>query len=143
MNVCCIPCFSRRVVAALLLAPLFFTAAAAKAADAGEDAAIAPYLDEGTFFVMRLDVDRVEPAAVEKMMNDVMVARVDNPAFPEDVRKRIQEQAKEEIETTKTWLADMTAAGGKRLYVLVDQADQNGPGDGPMLVVPLTAGADK
>ena len=81
-----------------------------------DDAAIAPYLDEGTFFVMRLDVDRVEPAAVEKMMNDVMVARVDNPAFPEDVKKRIQEQAKTEIETTKTWLADMTAAGGKVLF---------------------------
>jgi hypothetical protein len=47
------------------------------------------------------------------------------------------------VAAAKTWLTDMSAAGGKRVYVLVDQADQATPdGAGPVIVVPVGEGGD-
>src|SRR4051794_28665745 len=110
-------------------AALCGSAAAAPAA-AADDVAIHPYLDDGTFLVMRVDLDRVEPAALEKLMTDMADARVQTAGIPEDAKKEMKERMAQDVEKTKTWVTDMNAAGGKRMYVLVDQADQNGPGGG-------------
>jgi hypothetical protein len=108
-----------------------------------DDHAIHPYLDEGTFFVMRIDLDRVEPEALEKLMTDMMGARSRGGQIPEAALQQMKQRMTDEIEKAKAWVADLVAAGGKRLYLIIDQADQNGPGGGPIMVVPLAAGADK
>src|SRR5687767_11773542 len=90
-----------RVIAAALLLSLSFVAVPAVRAAANDDAAILPYLDEGTFFVARIDVDRVDHAALTKLMERGMETTIESGAIPENLKAQIKENAKKDLEETK------------------------------------------
>jgi hypothetical protein len=126
------------------LAPSAFSQDAKPAATAGDDdAAVLPFIDEGTFVVARLDVDRVDPEAFAKYMEGVVEMVLKQSGVPAAQMADVQKEAMGTVTAAKTWLTDMSAAGGKRVYVLVDQVDQStSEGGGPVIVVPVGEGAD-
>jgi hypothetical protein len=129
------------LAAALLFAHLAATRAAAQVG--GNDAAILPFIDEGTFIVARLDVERVDHDVLGKFMDDAMEVSFARAQIPENLKAQVKQSAQKSVADAKQWLTDIAAAGGKTVYVLVDRADQEGPGGGgPVVVVPLAAGAD-
>jgi hypothetical protein len=117
---------------------------ARSAAAADDDAAIVPFLDEGTFIVARLDVDKVDAKVLAKFMDDVtdkMIKQMN--AGPGDGTRQKQDTARAAGFATK-WLADMTEAGVHRMYFLVLNAgDLREHEDDPVVVVPLKEGMDE
>jgi hypothetical protein len=119
--------------------------APAAAAVDGDVRPILPYLDDGTFIVIRLDVDRVDPAALEKFLTSMAETVPARVGIPADQQGRLRQEMINGVEQSKQWLADMTAAGGRRVYLLFLNADdlmrQHG-GAEPLTVVPLAEGVD-
>jgi uncharacterized protein DUF1559 len=119
----------------LLFGGLLFVKAPAAAAQAPVDAAaraaaIAPFLDEQTVAVARIDLSRIDSAAVIKTLRDVGPAN--EPQFSRQL---------DQIETAlKMSLAALRGAGIGELFVVVSLQDvPQGP---PFLVAPLKPGAD-
>ena len=124
--------------------PAAGAAGGAAAAAAKEDVkAILPYLDDGTFLLIRLDVDRVDPAALEQFLKTMAESVPPRIGVPADQQGRMRQELLDGIDVSKQWLADMTAAGGRRVYMLfLNTGDlQTSGGDEPLTVVPLGAGA--
>jgi hypothetical protein len=110
------------------LAMALTLALALPAAAADADArvkAVAPFLDEQTFTVVRLDLAAVDAAAVLKEFG---------PFSGIDVAG-----AKELQTNTDRWLADFKKAGGRDVYLVFSLADLP---DLPFLIVPLPDGSD-
>jgi hypothetical protein len=105
-----------------------------------DDSAILPYLDEGTFLVARLDVDKVDRDALGQYMNKAFEAMA--AQMPAQFRAQIQAQMAQQVETAKTWLKDMSDAGGKHVYVVFDAAGAESS-DGPAAVIPLREDSDE
>ena len=121
-------------------APSALAQAAIPATAPADDAAVLPFIDEGTFLVARLDVDRVDREAFTKFIEGVVEMTFRQTGIPADQMEAVKQGP---IAAAKTWLTDMSAAGGKRVYVLLDHADQGTPdGGGPAIVVPIGEGAD-
>jgi len=93
-------------------------------------AAIAPFVNEETFAVIRVDLTRVDVDAIWAKIAEVLRVTEDH-----DVK-----QLAEEKKMVQPWLADMIKAGGRELFLVVGTSD-------PIFelmfaVVPLTEGAD-
>jgi hypothetical protein len=86
---------------------------------------VAPFLDEQTFAVARLDLAKLDADALSK-------ALVDLGGMPADEAADVKEGADH-------WLADFRKAGGKEVFVVFSLADFPGA---PFLLVPLGEGAD-
>jgi hypothetical protein len=100
----------------------------AAAADAKPDArakVIAPFLDEQTLAVGRLDATRVDVDALSMWLAE----------FGKVPAKQLEEPR----QLARQWLAAFTKAGGKEMYTVVSLADLPEP---PFVVVPLEDGAD-
>src|SRR5262245_510609 len=84
---------------------------------------IAPFLDEETVAVARVDLTRID--------GDVFVEKVAEPVKEEELEARKKE--------VRAWLKGFKAAGGREMYLLygIDEF----PGE-PTVVVPLGDGAD-
>jgi hypothetical protein len=117
-------------------------AAAPVAAAAMTDDAIAPYLDEGTFLVVRLDTDKVDKEALGKYMEEAINAMFQKLPIPANQRGAVQGQVMAQVEVAKTWLTSMAEAGGKRVYVLMDSTDLSNGNTDPIVVVPFGEGGD-
>ena len=125
----------------LCAAPAMRAAAAAAAATPGDDAPIVPYLEDGTFLVARVDVERVDHEALEKFVERGTQSLFSVMPVPANQRAMIEQNAKQSAQESKQWLTDMAAAGGKRVYFLLGTAALGGDGE-PLIVVPVEAGAD-
>lgn len=102
-------------------------AAAAEKFDAEARArAIAPFVDEQTGIVAHVDLTRIDADALLNWVAEVGGLKTNE----------IEEPRRE----LRGWLADLTKAGGKEMYVVVSLADL--PMGPPLVVVPLAAGAD-
>ena len=98
----------------------------AAAADSGGPArAIAPYLDEQTFAVVRLDLSALDTGAAVKEFGPF--GGIDAAG------------AKELQTSADRWLADFKKAGGRDVYLVFSLADLP---DVPFLIAPLAAGGD-
>src|SRR5688500_14571728 len=93
-----------------------------------DDKVILPFLTEETFVVGRLDVDRVDFAAIERWvakMSEVMVKEMEIEAEHVEEMKADTDESLKEL---RTWLDGFTAAGGRSMYVLVDRESLAGGG---------------
>ncbi len=132
-----------RFLLAFALFPATLCARPVIAADPAVDhAAILPYLDEGTFLVARLDVERVDQEALGKYMEESIDAMFKQLPVAANQRDAVKGQGKGGIGTAKTWLTDIAAAGGKHVYLLLETADLIERNDDPMVIIPLGDGAD-
>jgi hypothetical protein len=86
---------------------------------------VAPFLDEQTLAVARLDLTKVDAVTLATALTDLGVIDADET---QDVKTK-----------AGRWLGDFTKAGGKDLYVVVSLADFP---SFPFVVVPLGEGAD-
>src|SRR5688500_5416563 len=94
------------------------------------------FVDERTLFVAEADLTKVDPAVVEPWVRNLLKAAgvIDSPTAPP--ASEVDLVATE----CKRWLADVAAAGGKRVYVVTNADIVN---DGPMaIVIPAEAGGD-
>ena len=133
----------RRFGVPLVLACLVPTLAAAAAAPAADDAAILPYIDEGTFLIGRLDVERVDQEAFGKSMEEMFKKLIATMGIPPDQQGLVMGQMMGSITIAKAWLTDMAAANAKHVYILLDVADlRGGRNDEPAVVIPLGQGSD-
>jgi hypothetical protein len=108
------------------LAPLLILALALPAAGADADArTVAPFLDEQTVAVARLDLTRLDAGALTK-------ALVDLGGMPAGETAGLKGDA-------DRWLAAFGKAGGKEAFVVFSLSDFP---DGPFVLVPLGEGAD-
>jgi hypothetical protein len=116
-----------RTIAVTLALALALPVVAAEKPDAEARArTVAPFLDAQTVAVAHVDLTRIDAGALLDWA--VEAGHLD--------AKGIGEQRRE----LRGWLADLTRAGGKELYVVVNLADlPTGP---PLVVVPLASGAD-
>jgi hypothetical protein len=112
----------------LALALALALALPAAGADSDADArarAVAPFLDEQTLAVARLDLTKVDAVTLATTLTDLGVIDADET---QDIKAR-----------AARWLGDFARAGGKDLYVVVSLADFP---SFPFVVVPLGEGAD-
>jgi hypothetical protein len=116
-----------RIPAVVLTLAVALPAAAAEKFDAESRArAIAPFMDEQTVIVAHVDLARIDADALWNWVAEV---------------GRLEAKEVEELRRDSgVWLADLTRAGGKELYVVVSLADL--PIEPPLVIVPLAAGAD-
>ncbi len=115
----------RRFAFVLLLPALALTAGAGgEKFDAEARArAVAPYLDELTFAVARVDLSRPDGEAIATKIAELAGALDEGDDAKRPLRR---------------WVADFTAAGGKELFFIFSFADR----DGPVVVAPLGERAD-
>lgn len=135
------PRHARRTPAWLVaFAALALLTPAAAFAQADDAAVIRPYLADDTFLVARVDTDRVDLKPVEEMVLKSMEAA----GMDAQTRAMVQPEIQKSMQQARTWLDEMTKAGGRRMYVVMGVADANEMNDGPpMVVVPTGAGADR
>lgn len=116
-----------RIVAVMFALILVLPASAAEKFDAEARArAIAPFIDEQTMIVAHVDLTRID---ADGLLNwAVETGRLEAKEI-EAFRRQL-----------RGWLADLTKAGGKEMYVVASLADL--PIDPPLVVVPLAAGTD-
>src|SRR5688572_9537692 len=132
------------LLVACSLTPAVAPARLAQAQDAKKDAAILPFIDDGTFLVARLDVDRVDTEALGKYMEESFETMAKSFGIPAEQQARAKQDMTQSIGTTKSWLTDMNDAGGRQFYLLLDTADlMAADSAGPTMVVPLGDGADE
>ncbi|HTU18075.1 MAG TPA: DUF1559 domain-containing protein [Gemmataceae bacterium] len=115
-------------IAAIILALAFtLSATAADKFDAEARArTIAPFIDEQTVGVAHVDLTRIDADAILDWAAEVGPLE----------KKEIEEPRR----ALRVWLADLTKAGGKELFIVISLADL--PIEPPLVVVPLAAGAD-
>jgi hypothetical protein len=134
----------RILVVVGLLAGMLSTPGASRAAETDSHAAILPYMSDATFLVVRLDIDRVDPKLFQDYLQEVTGKVLDGQKdMPKEQRARAEANSKQIGERVKKWLAGMSEVGAKQVYALVDaQGDVRRGRGGPVLVVPIPAGAD-
>jgi hypothetical protein len=112
---------------ALLLLPLLLALPAGAGGDKfdaeARARALAPYLDEQTLAVLRIDLARPDVEAIALKIAEIASV----PGDPTDRSPQVRK-----------WLADFTRAGGKELYLLFAAGDFF---DAPLVVAPLAAEA--
>jgi prepilin-type processing-associated H-X9-DG protein len=122
-----------RIAITMLLAGLCgLTAAGLAQTPAGPAAAIAPFVDEETVGIARLDVAKVD---VDGAWNAL------TPPFESTMSDQERAELMALKELVRLWQTRFTQAGGRDLYVVFSIADFPGS-DKPRFVVPLVAGAD-
>lgn len=114
---------------------------AIRAADPIDDG-IAPFLDEDTFLVVRLDVEKVDQEALVKYAEDSFGKMMKVLPIPAEAQGEVKGQMMGALTTARTFLNDIAKAGGKKIYLLMDMADFTAGVDEPVVVVPLQAGAE-
>ncbi|MGH7169539.1 MAG: DUF1559 domain-containing protein [Gemmataceae bacterium] len=116
-----------RIATVVLALTVALPAAAAEKFDAEARArALAPFVEEQTVAVAHMDLTRIDADAVLNWAAEV--GRLE--------AKEVEEPRRE----LRGWLADLTKAGGKDVYVIVSLADLlTAP---PLVILPLAAGAD-
>jgi hypothetical protein len=126
----------------MLMSPLLIAAAVLSAPAPAEDfgaaraKALAPYIDDQTFAVVRIDLTRADPDGLAKLLREF------GALDPDD--------EKEYKPAAARWLSAFKKAGGRELnYVLRFPDPAEAPAEGrapnddePFLVVPLADGAD-
>jgi len=121
-----------RIRSILLIALLSAISSATRAAEQ-LSAAIAPYLDERTVLVARIECDRIDIAAARKWVHD---STKDGGAQSQ----QFLQQADNVLDHSEKWLADFRAAGGKTLFLVVSFGDT--PGGSVFCMTPIANGAD-
>lgn len=106
---------------------------------AAADKAIVPYLDEDTFIVARLDVEKVDQDELQKLMEKAIDAMFKKLGVPPQAIGQAKAQSMQGLGQAKQWLTDLGEAGGKHVYILMDTHVEND--SPPMIVVPF-ANAD-
>jgi len=115
------------ISAVMLALAVALPAAAADKFDAEARArTLAPFVDEQTMIVAHVNLTRIDADAILNWVAEV--GRLET--------KEIEEPRRD----LRGWLADLTKAGGKELYFVVNLADL--PREPLLVIVPLTAGAD-
>jgi prepilin-type processing-associated H-X9-DG protein len=124
-------------LAALVAIMILLNAKAGRAGPdaAGDDAAIAPFLDENAFAVARVEMDKVDAGALK----DWVMATLDVSKLDAKQAAGMKQQLGEPFNETGKWIDGFKKAGGKRLYVIASLADI--PQEPPFIVVPLEKGA--
>jgi hypothetical protein len=117
-------------------------AAAAAAPAANVDAAILPFIDEGTFLVGRLDVEKVDQDAIEGNFDQMSESVIKVMGVPANQHERLRANGREAAGKAKDWLSGMKAAGVPRVYLVLDSADFLAGTDDPIFVAPLGEHAD-
>lgn len=116
--------FSEVMMTLVLALAVSLPAAAADKFDGDARArALAPYVDEQTVVVARVDLTRIDTDALLNWA--IEVGRLEP--------KEIEESRRE----MRGWFGDLTKAGGKEMYVVVNLADM--PNGSPLAIVPLAA----
>lgn len=103
--------------------------------DARGDEAVAPFLDENTFAVAAVDIDRVDIAALKQWV----LGAIGQSKLDAKDAARLKDQSNEPFDAMSRWVDGFKKAGGKRLYVVASLSDI--PREGPFIVVPLEKGA--
>jgi hypothetical protein len=116
--------FSVVILAMALTLAVTLPAAADKFDGDARARALTPYVDEQTVVVAHVDLPRIDTDALLNWA--VEVGRLE-PKEIEETRREM-----------RGWLADLTKAGGKEMYVVVSLADM--PNGSPLVIVPLAAG---
>jgi hypothetical protein len=114
-----------RPLALILALTLALPAAGADSEADARARAVAPFLDEQTLAVARLDLTKLDAVTLATTLTDLGAIDADET---QDIKAR-----------AARWLGDFTKAGGKDLYVIVSLADFP---SFPFVVVPLGEGAD-
>jgi hypothetical protein len=114
-----------------LLLSLLLAPALTRAADT--DTAIAPYVDQQTVLVARIDTAAVDVPAIRKWMEDGLKASGNGA---QDLSGPVTSFTN----AAEKWLGDFRKAGGGTLYIIVNFAEQ--PDDAIFLAAPLKAGTD-
>jgi hypothetical protein len=115
----------RKPLALALALALALPAAGADSAAGARAKAIAPFLDEQTLAVVRLDLTKLDADALATAMADLGGMGAD--------------EATHFKQTAGQWLGDFAKVGGKDLYVIASLADYP---NWPFVIVPLGDGAD-
>jgi hypothetical protein len=115
-------------------------AAEAPVASVPTDKAILPYLDEATFIVARLDVEKVDHDELQKMMERMLESMFKKMGVPAAQLPQVKAQAMQSSGQAKQWLTDMGQAGGKHVYILMDT--DVGAAAPPSIVVPFENAED-
>ncbi|HZL37746.1 MAG TPA: hypothetical protein VFC78_20685 [Tepidisphaeraceae bacterium] len=103
---------------------------------AGDDAAVAPFLDDNTFFVARVDASAMDLKSQQDWLLSAMDLASKDKAEIAEAKKDLPKALDEE----SAWVARFRKAGGKRLYMAMSLSDL--PKYGPFVVVPLNKGED-
>src|SRR5688572_8491234 len=101
------------LLASAVAPPVRAQAAAAPA----DDSAIAPFVDEGTFLVIRLDVESVNQDAFKEYAAEAITTMMKTEAegLPPEALAPMTEAAKGMIGMANSWMTELAAAGGKRV----------------------------
>jgi hypothetical protein len=110
-------------------------AAEAGGASVSADKAILPYLDDGTFIVARLDVEKVDQDELQKLFEKALDAMFKKLAVPPAAIGQAKAQAMQGVGRAKQWLTDLGQAGGKHVYILMDTSIGNDAP--PAIIVPF------
>jgi hypothetical protein len=115
--------------------PTTSTVMAAEAASPANDEAILPYLDDDTFIVARLDVEKVDQDDLQKLMEKALDAMFRKLAIPAAAIGQAKAQSMQGVGQAKQWLTDLGQAGGKHVYILMDT--NIGNDSPPAIIVPF------
>jgi hypothetical protein len=88
---------------------------------------VAPFVGDDVAVVARLDLKRLDPAALARQLLGGVMNQADKPPLD-----RV-------VEVADRWINALKDAGAKELFLLLDPSDMPGP---PVAVVPLGEGAD-
>lgn len=131
-----------RQINTLILLVSLCTPTLATDADSTERArAIAPFIDDRTFAVVRLDAKRINPDATETRILSLLcdIPKATGPRIDGTTGRT---QTRGPTPDPKAWLAEFTKAGGTTLYALWSASDLPGSKGKPWLIVPLAPNAD-
>jgi len=109
--------------------------APATAPASGDAAAVAPFINELTFLVVRADLGRVDLKAFLSWFADVLRSNTHDP----EVGARLAEEVQRNMGEADKLFADLRAAGAREMVWLMGTDDLR---TGPVALVPVPAGAD-
>jgi hypothetical protein len=121
--------------------PFSTVAMAAESGAVAADKAILPYLEDDTFIVARLDVEKVDQDELQKLMEKAMDAMFKKINVPAAAVGQAKAQAMQGVGEAKQWLTDLAQAGGKHVYILLGTSNTQGD-QPPALVVPFEKAED-
>jgi hypothetical protein len=130
--------FAMKWLTGLIAVVAFLGGEAARGAPSPEargDEVVAPFLDENTFAIAAVDIDRVDIAALKQWV----LGSIGQAKTEAKEAARLKDQSNEPFDAMSKWVDGFKKAGGKRLYVVASLSDI--PREGPFVVVPLEKGA--
>jgi len=95
---------------------------------------VAPFVDENTFLVARVDLRRTDPAAIEAWIDDLAKNAHGDP----DAAKDFAQDMAGARQAIGGWMTAFTKAGGRQLYLVMNLLDL----PNPAIVVTVADGAD-